>query len=181
MIPGAACLVGFLAGCSDVSASPVDAGCSTNTLGDTDGGEDDDAGGEGDARQVSACAPADSDGVNGGCYAFTLTVDDTGFSPIILKTQNLAHASVSLKNAGTKPHDFTIGCISTAGRNGCPPETCFPAAASIRPVPPGGVATTSFVVPNPEGIYVFRSDVPFDSQVGADGGASGLWGQFVVQ
>jgi hypothetical protein len=160
--------VGLLAsGCSDVSGSPVDPGpaCSTSA----DGGEE------------SACGPADSDGVNGGCYAFTLTVQDTGFAPIILKAQNRAQVSVSLKNAGTKPHDFTVGCISTAGLNGCPPETCFPAAATIAPVPPGGVVTASFVVPNPEGIYVFRSDVPGDSQIGADGGASGLWGQFVVQ
>jgi hypothetical protein len=41
--------------------------------------------------------------------------------------------------------------------------------------------STTFVTPNPEGIYNFRSDVAGDSTVQSDGGVSGLWGQFILQ
>ena len=123
---------------------------------------------------------ADTDGLNGGCYTFDLTVTDTGFSPVILKAQNLGLVTLHLTNAGTKPHDFVMGCIPVSFP-GCPAQSCFSSAANIPSVAPGGSATATFATPNPEGIYLFRSDVNGDSQVDADGGASGLVGQFVVQ
>jgi len=170
-------LVGLVTGgshCSNVAGSPGNTGdsgaCSTNPAGD-DGG--DDGGG-------SPCSPSDSDGIVGGCYAFDLTVDDTGFSPIILKAQNLSTVTVTLHNTGTRPHDFVVGCIPIQ-YPGCPPQQCFPGAADIPPLAPGDSATTTFTAPNPEGIYDYRSDVAGDSEIDADGGVTGLWGQFVVQ
>lgn len=133
----------------------------------------------GDDGGVS-CASTDGDGITGGCSTFHVTVDDHGFSPIILKAQNFAQITLDLTNAGTRPHDFVVGCIPDAVA-GCPPMQCFPAAADLAAVAPGKSATTTFVTPALEGIYVFRSDVGGDSAAGGDGGVSGLWGQFVVQ
>jgi hypothetical protein len=171
-------LLGLVAGshCSNVAGSPGNVGdsgaCITNPAGDDGGG--DDGGG-------SPCAPADSDGINGGCYAFDLTVDDTAFSPIILKAQNLGVVTITLHNTGTRPHDFVLGCIPISYA-GCPSQQCFPAAANIATVAPGSTGTASFKTPNPEGIYDFRSDVTGDSQLDSeDGGVTGIWGQFVVQ
>jgi hypothetical protein len=109
-----------------------------------------------------------------------VTVDDTGFSPIILKAQNNAQVTITLKNAGSKPHDFVMGCVAIS-YPGCASQFCFPAEANIPPVPPGGTATATFATPHVEGIYNFQSSLPGDSQVSSDGGISGLWGQFVVQ
>jgi hypothetical protein len=109
-----------------------------------------------------------------------VTVDDTGFTPIILKTQNSAQVTLTLTNNGTKPHDFVMGCVSIS-YPGCPFQYCFPPDANIASLPPGGTATTTFVTPFVEGIYDFRSDLPGDSQTASDGGISGLRGQFVVQ
>jgi hypothetical protein len=171
-------VVSTTARCSNVAGNTgagADAGrCGMSAAGDDDGevGDDDDSG--------SPCAPPDSDGINGGCYVLDLTVDDTTFSPIILKTQNLGQVTLTLTNAGTTPHDFAVGCIPLSFP-GCPSQTCFPSGARIAPVAPGATATATFVVPNPEGIYAFRSDVSGDSALESDGGKSGLWGQFVVQ
>jgi hypothetical protein len=180
-------LVFAVSHCSDVAGSPGNVGeagaCITNPAGDDGGGGDDaggDDGGGDDGGSVNPCAPPDSDGIVGGCYVFQVTVDDTGFSPVILKAQNLGKVAVTLTNNGTKPHDFVLGCIPISFA-GCPPQECFAASANIPPVAPGHSATSTFVTPNPEGIYDFRSDVAGDSQVEADGGVSGIWGQFVVQ
>jgi hypothetical protein len=100
---------------------------------------------------------SDSDGVWGGDAGFALQVTDDAFSPAILKTQNLANITLTLTNAGTKPHDFVVDCMGS---------TCFPDASSIPPVPPDASATTRFVAPYTEGIYVFRSDLPGDTQTG---------------
>ena len=164
-------------GCSDVSGTPADAGPNC-TAASGNGDDDSDAGAD---SGESVCKPGDADGVNGGCFAFTITVDDNGFSPIILKAENNAKVVVAVKNAGTKPHDFSVGCISTSNLRGCPPQTCFPAASTIPSISPGASASVSFVTPNPEGIYVFRSDLASDSQIESDGGLSGIWGQFVIQ
>lgn len=156
------------AGCSNVSGTGgVGSSCSAG-----DGGGDDDAG--------SPCAASDSDGLNGGCYSFDLTVTDTGFSPVILKAQNRALVTLHLTNAGTKPHDFVMGCIPVSFP-GCPAQSCFSSGATIPSLAPGASAVATFATPNPEGIYLFRSDVNGDSQVDADGGATGVVGQFVVQ
>jgi hypothetical protein len=117
------------------------------------------------------CGPADGDGVNGGNVTLDLTVTDDAFSPIILKAQNLSTVTLTLSNAGTRPHDFVVDCLPTPNANGCPTTSCFPDAAAIGPVLPDASATTTFVTPNPEGIYTFRSDQPGDTQTG----------QFVVQ
>lgn len=165
--------------CSNVSGSVPgsDAGaCSTNPAGDDAGGDD-----GGDDDSGSSCKPGDTDGVIGGCYAFDLAVDDTGFTPIILKAQNLGQVTLQLTNNGTRPHDFVVDCLPTPNDQGCPPQSCFPAAASLAPLAPGASVTTTFVTPNPEGIYTFHSDVAGDSGQGADGGLTGLWGQFVIQ
>ena len=167
-------LVGAAPGCSNVAGSvPGDDAGACSTAPGSDAGDE--------AASSGSCKPGDSDGITGGCDAFDLSVDDIAFSPIILKTQNLAQVTLTLKNSGTRPHDFTVECLATPNSLGCPPQSCFPAAASVAAVPPGGSATTTFVTPNPEGIYVFRSDVPGDSAIDVDGGVSGLWGQFVIQ
>jgi hypothetical protein len=144
---------------------------------DASSGDGDDDGDDGGA---GPCAPPDSDGVVGGCYVFDVTVDDTGFTPRILKAQNVGQVTLHLTNAGTRPHDFTMDCIAL-GYPGCPAQSCFPSKASIASVAPGGVATTTFVVPYVEGIYDFRSNLGGDSTLESDGGLDGLWGQFVVQ
>ena len=197
-------------GCSDVSgtgtgadAGPgcpagVAAGDSTGDEGGSDeaGSNDagnpgndeagsDDAGNPGDDEAGSkaagsACKPSDSDGLKGGCYFFHLVVDDTGFSPIILKAQNLAQTTIALTNAGTRPHDFVVGCVPLHAP-GCPSQICFPPQANIASVAPGGTATTTFKTPLVDGIYDFRSDLPDDSPISLDGGVRGLRGQFVVQ
>ena len=129
----------------------------------------------------STCKPGDADGINGGCYAFDLTVTDTGFTPLILKAQNDGTVTLKVTNKGTKPHDFVVACLPTPNITGCPPQSCFPSSAALTAIAPGATSTASFVTPNPEGIYIFRSDVAGDSQVEADGGVTGLWGQFVIQ
>ena len=109
------------------------------------------------------CAPGDADGINGGQVVLAVTVDDTAFSPAILKVQNLASISLTVTNKGTKPHDFAVDCMATPNDLGCPTTSCFPTAASIPSIAPGASATTSFATPNPEGIYVFRSNVAGDN------------------
>jgi hypothetical protein len=171
-----AALPASTARCSNVAGAPGTLGGAGTCVATSAGGE----AGAGDEGGSSSCAPSDSDGMNGGCYAFDLTVDDTGFSPFILKSENLAQVTITLRNAGTKPHDLVVGCIPVSFP-GCPPQQCFPSAANIAMLAPGQSATTTFVTPNLEGIYTFRSDLPGDSQLDSDGGVSGLWGQFVVQ
>jgi hypothetical protein len=111
------------------------------------------------------------DGISGGTYKLVLTVTDDGFEPIILKAQDNATVTLTLANEGTRPHDFVVDCIPTPNGEGCPSMSCFPDEANIGPLEPGASATTTFVAPHPEGIYVFRSDLPGDTQTG----------QFVVQ
>ena len=123
---------------------------------------------------------ADQDGLSGGTYTFVLTVNDTAFSPAILSAQNRAKVTLTLKNTGSKPHDFAVDCLHTPNSTGCPTESCFPDGGSIPAVAPGGSATTTFVSP-PDGLYVFRSDLGTDSRLAADGGVTGLAGQFNVQ
>ncbi len=149
------------------------AGADASSGGDGGASAGDDGGG-------SPCQPPDSDGITGGCYAFDVTVTDTGFSPIILKAQNNGQVTLTLTNTRTRPHDLVMGCVTTSAP-GCPSRFCFPPEASIPSVPPGGTATTTFVTPYVEGIYDFQSDLPGDSQTSSDGGLTGLWGQFVIQ
>jgi hypothetical protein len=151
--------------------------CATATSGASSG---DDASDDGHAGGGSPCVPPDSDGVTGGCYVFDVTVDDTGFAPVILKAQNVSQITINLENTGTKAHDFVVGCVPI-DYPGCPAQFCFSAKARIASVPPGGSGTATFMTPYVEGIYDFRSDSPADSKTATDGGLTGLWGQFVVQ
>jgi hypothetical protein len=122
---------------------------------------------------------SDADGINGGTYTFDLTVDDTGFSKTILATQNDAQVTITLRNTGTKPHGFVVGCTSVASAYpdlpaGCPATACFPAGASIAPLAPGASATITFDTPTPDDlIYPFRSSEPADGAV--PGLNSGQW------
>jgi hypothetical protein len=152
-------------------------GCPAGSM---DASAGDDASDDGDDGGGSPCAPPDSDGVVGGCYAFDVTVDEAGFSPRILKAQNSATIILRVTNAGTRSHDFVMGCLPI-DFPGCPAQSCFPSKASLTALAPGASATATFVTPYVEGIYDFRSDVPGDSQTASDGGLIGLWGQFVVQ
>jgi hypothetical protein len=122
----------------------------------------------------------DQDGVSGGTYTFHLKVSDSAFTPAILSAQNHAQVTLELENTGTKPHDFVVDCLPTPNSNGCATESCFPDGGAIPAVAPGAHATTTFVTP-PDGLYAFRSGVAGDSHVGADGGVTGLAGQFNVQ
>ncbi|MGO8993554.1 MAG: cupredoxin domain-containing protein [Polyangiaceae bacterium] len=120
---------------------------------------------------AGACTPDDADGIQGGAYVFDLQVSDTAFTPIILTAENLAQVTVTLKNTGTKPHDFVVQCMATPNDNGCPTTSCFPDASTIGPLAPDASATATFETPNPEGTYNFYSDLPGDTQTG----------QFIVQ
>jgi len=128
-----------------------------------------DSGGGGGA---AACFP-DNDGINGGDYTFDLTVDDTAFSKKIISTQNDAQATVTLKNTGTKPHGFAVGCTGTASSYpdapaGCPTVACFPSDATLAPIAPGASQTITFDTPTPDNlIYPFKSTEPDDSTVPA--------------
>ncbi len=104
----------------------------------------------------------DSDGVKGGDYTFQVTVDDSSFTPSILKAQNDANVTLTVTNVGTRQHDFVVDCQGSA---------CFPDAATIPPLAPDASATVTFQTPDTEGIYDVRSDLPGDTQSG----------QFVVQ
>jgi hypothetical protein len=120
------------------------------------------------------CFP-DNDGITGSPmpYTFDITVDDTGFSKTILTTQNEAMVTLTLKNTGTTPHGFKVGCTSVLSSfpdppAGCPTTACFDASASIAPLQPGASATITFETPTPDNlIYPFTSNEPADSAVPA--------------
>ncbi len=118
-----------------------------------------------------SCGSADQDGVNGGNFVFDLTVDDDAFVPRELPAQNLANVTLTLTNKGTRPHDFVVACLPTPNDNNCPTTSCFADAAAIGPLSPDASTTRTFVTPNPEGTYTFRSNLPGDTQTG----------QFIVQ
>jgi hypothetical protein len=126
------------------------------------------------------CQPDDADGVVGGSTTFDVTVDDDGFSPPILPAQNLTKVTLTLRNAGTKPHDFVIDCMPTPNDDGCPMTSCFPPEASMAAVEPGASATTTFMTPNPEGIYYYHSSLAGDAETPCTAGARGC-GQFQVR
>ena len=116
------------------------------------------------------CFP-DNDGVNGGSYTFDLTVNDTGFSKMILNSQNDAQVTVTLTNMGTLPHGCEVECTSVTPSYpnlpaGCPSMACFPAGATIAPIAPGATATVTFDTPTPDNlIFPFKSSEPTDSSV----------------
>jgi hypothetical protein len=122
---------------------------------------------------------ADGDGVSGGYYTFDLTVDDAGFSKNLLNTQNDARVTLTLSNAGTKPHGYAVGCRSVTDAYpdlpaGCPTMACFPSNATIAPLQPGASKTIVFSTPTVDSvIYPFKSSEPNDDSV--PGLNSGQW------
>ena len=69
---------------------------------------------------LDTCYP-DNDGINDQTYTIDIAVDDTGFTSTggddagaknIIATQNSSQVTLKLTNNGTKPHGFTVGCIS---------------------------------------------------------------------
>jgi hypothetical protein len=132
------------------------------------------------SQNKDTCQPDDADGVVGSAIAFDVRVDDDGFSPSILPAQNQTRVTLTLRNSGTRSHDFVIDCMPTPNGDGCPMTSCFPPSASIVAVEPGASGTTMFTVPNPEGIYYYHSDLPGDAETPCSAGARGC-GQFEVK
>lgn len=132
------------------------------------------------ADDQDKCLPDDADGIVGGDAVFELTVDDAGFAPAILAAQNRTNVSLTLHNAGTRAHDFVIDCMPTPNDLGCPATSCFPPEAAISSVAPGASGSTTFVVPNPEGIYYYHSSLSGDAPPACSAGASGC-GQFIIK
>ena len=131
----------------------------------------------------------DLNGVSGGSQVIDLTVDDLAFAvggvdsgsmqPNIT-VENSSTVTLTMVNAGTKPHDLVVQCQLTPNNLSCPMQSCFPPDANIPPLQPGATATTVFVAPFKEGPYLFTSDVDGDTQAGPDGSVTGLVGEFVL-
>ena len=147
-----------------LSAGASSACSSSSSTGGADGG--------------AACYP-DNDGINDDAYTVELTVDDTGFSKKIVNTQNDSQVTFTLKNAGTKPHGFEVGCTDARASYpdlpaGCSATVCFPADAKIAPIAPGKSETIVFDTPTPDDlIYPFKSSEPDDGKVA--GLSDGQW------
>ncbi len=123
------------------------------------------------SKAGAPCAADDLDGIVGGEWTFVLRVNDSGFSPAILKAQNRATVRLTLVNEGTRAHDFVLDCLATPNSDGCPSESCFASESAIPALEPGAMGASLFTTPVPEGIYVFRSDLAGDV----------AQGQFIVQ
>jgi hypothetical protein len=132
------------------------------------------------APEIATCFP-DHDGLNGGEYTFDLTVDDTGFSKMILATQNDATVTLTLRNTGKKPHGFEVECTSVLPAYptvpaGCPSLACFPRDATIAPLAAGATKTITFATPTPDGLlYRVRSSEPNDCTVPGLNGSETQW------
>jgi hypothetical protein len=126
-----------------------------------------------DAKTNDACAPDDADGIIDEPAMPRLTVTDSEFMPKIVTTQNSSHITLTLQNAGTRPHGFVVDCKPTPNSDGCPMQSCFPSESEIAPIAPGDEATVSFVSPLVEGIYVFHSNAAEDAELAP--------GQFIIQ
>jgi len=118
------------------------------------------------AEKGESCELDDADGVIGGNYEFELTVNDSEFTPKIIKTQNSAMVRLTLMNEGSTPHDFKIDCLPTPNSDGCPQQACFDDDAEISAVAAGESGSATFTVPRAEGIYTFRSTQDGDEQTG---------------
>lgn len=167
------------------SLAMLSCGSSDNDPDDVD--DDDDE----DPFKSGMCFP-DADGLTGGDYTFELTVTDTGFSKMVLSTQDNSMVKLTLKNEGTKPHGFVVGCASVLEAFPnlpamCPKETCFPGStpdggtnddtdmpAWIDPIEPGESKTITFLTPTTDDvIYPFSSNSPDDEDV--EGLNNGQW------
>ncbi len=134
-------------------------------------------GGDSNAGDQNGCTPYDQDGVIGGKRTVLVTVTDTAFSvggvdsgstERNIEIQNSTEVTLTVTNAGTKPHSFVVGCIPSGLPPGCSRTSCFPKAANIPPLDAGGSTTVEFVVPRVEGTYPVSSDVPGDEALAAE-------------
>lgn len=141
-------------------------------------------------KSEQACY-TDNDGITNQPYTIAIAVTDTGFTATggdrgddggndpgdagpaknIINTQNLSPVTLTLTNEGTRPHGFAVGCTSVCSGYptlpaGCSGTACFPAAATIAPIPPGTNKTVTFDTPRPDNvIYPFSSGAPGDESV----------------
>ena len=166
--------------------SPANGGGAANSGDDTAGAtnDDDNAAGargddDGDDVPPGMCIPDDQDGVVGGNNTVKLYITDAGFNvgtqdsgqPNIA-VQNSANVTLTITNAGSKPHSFTIGCRPTDLPTECnQPTSCFPSDANVPAIDPGDSVVVKFKTPVVEGEYEFTSDEPGDD---------GLIGEFVL-
>ena len=98
---------------------------------------------------------------------------DSGSTSTNVAFENSSTVMLTLFNVGTRPHDFTIQCQPPSADN-CEMTWCFPTEANIPAVAPGASATTTFVAPFSEGVYVFTSDLDGDTQGAAGRGSDGF-------
>jgi hypothetical protein len=135
------------------------------------------------------CTPNDQDGVVGDKITVLLNVSDTGYAvggvdsgstqPNVA-VQNRSQVTLTLTNVGSKPHSLYIACIPTGLPAGCPAMSCFPDDANIPALAPGERSTVTFATPAVEGAYPFTSHEDGDTLADADGGVTGLVGEFVL-
>lgn len=142
---------------------------------------------------ATTCYP-DNDGITGGAYTIDLAVNDTGFTSTgsddndggttknVIATQNDAMVTLTLKNTGTVPHGFQVGCVSVCPSYptlpvGCSPLACFPQPGStIAPIMPGATVTITFDTPTPDGLlYPFSSSAPGDANIPGLNGSISQW------
>ena len=107
---------------------------------DSDDDDDDDN----DPTKTGMCFP-DSDGLTGGAYTINVEVTDTGFVKNLITSQNDSMVTLTLKNSGTKPHGFAVGCISVLTQYPnlpakCAPVSCFPGASAPGSTVDGGAS-----------------------------------------
>jgi hypothetical protein len=137
----------------------------------------------------ASCNPGDQDGVVGGNTRVLLNVSDTAFAvggvnsgstqPNIA-VQNSSTVALTVTNVGTKPHSLHVACIPTGLPAGCQLLSCFPDNANIPAIAPGTSVTVTFATPALEGAYQFTSEEPGDTSTDADGGITGLVGEFAL-
>jgi hypothetical protein len=157
---------------------------SSDSDSDADIDDDDDE----DPFASGMCFP-DADGLTDDPIQIELTVTDTGFSKKVLTSQDNSRITLTLKNDGSKPHGFRVGCASVLEAypnvpDRCPKVTCFPGSiaegddgdsvadddaempASIEPIEPGDSKTIMFITPTTDNvIYPFTSNSPDDESV----------------
>jgi hypothetical protein len=111
-----------------------------------------------DGSSSDPCKQPDQDGIIGGDYTFEVTVNETGFTPTILKAQNSGAITLTVRNTGTKTHSFSIECLTVQG---C--TSCFPAASKVDQLAAGAQKTVKFTAPEQEGIFTIKSEVEGDT------------------
>jgi len=93
----------------------------------------------------------DTDGIRGGALVFVVHAGDAEFAPAIVKSENSAQITLTLRNVGTKPHGFVVDDID---------------GSEIAPIAPGASAIVTFETPDEETIYTIRSTAPGDDLTG---------------